>query len=72
MFGLLVVEGRPENTHTMISHGVDKYGPGLLSQIRRQLRFPTAESFLDSVECRMGYDDDVRLLREAGEIEARS
>ncbi len=63
-----LVDGRPEKIHTILSHGVDEYGPDLLSRMRRQLRSPTMETFLDFVECRLECDEYVRLLREAGEI----
>ena len=68
-FYYLLVDGRPEKIHTILSHGVDEYGPDLLSRMRRQLRFPTMEAFLDFVECRLEYGDYIRLLREVGEIE---
>ncbi len=67
-FYYLLVDGRPEKIHAIIAHGVDEYGPDLLSRMRRQLRFPTMEAFLNFVECNLGYDEYVRLLREAGEI----
>jgi hypothetical protein len=68
-FYYLLVDDRPEKIHTILSHGVDEYGPDLLTRMRRQLRFPTIEAFLDFVQCRLEYEEYVRLLREAGEIE---
>jgi hypothetical protein len=68
-FYYLLVDGRPEKIHTILSHGVDEYGPDLLSRMLRQLRFPTMEAFLDFAECRLKYEEYVLFLREAGEIE---
>ena len=65
----LVVDGKRRSIHTYLSHGVDEYGPALLARMRKQLGFPDSASLSRFIDCEMGYDDYVRLLREAGEIE---
>lgn len=64
-----VVDGKRRSIHTYLSHGIDEYGPALLARMRKQLGFPDSASLSRFIDCDLGYDDYVRLLREAGEID---
>lgn len=65
----LIVDGKRRSIHTYLSHGIDEYGPALLARMRKQLGFPDSASLGRFIDCELGYDEYVRLLREAGEIE---
>ena len=59
----LYVEGKRTRVKTFISHGKKEYDKNLMSELKRQLHFPTkdqAELFFD---CPMKFEEYVDLLK---------
>jgi hypothetical protein len=53
-FYFLYVNEKKTSIRTKISHGIDEYGPGLLSQMSKQLHLPP-QDFHGFVECPISY-----------------
>lgn len=52
---------------TILSRGNREYGDPLLSQVAKQLALPK-KSLDELIDCKLGYDDYVALLKQNGRI----
>ena len=67
-FYFLVVNGKKQTVKTYFSHGKKEYAASLMGSIKKQLRFPDAESAERFFDCPMSGEEYVEMLREVGEI----
>jgi hypothetical protein len=65
----LYVAGKATRIQTKVSHGSSKtLSHGLVSTIKRQMRFDTNDQLSSFVDCRMTEEDYVGFLRENGRL----
>lgn len=62
------VGSKKSSVHTRISHGTKEYGPGLLSQVRQQMRLETASEFDRFMDCPMDEAEYRDLLIARGHV----
>jgi predicted RNA binding protein YcfA (HicA-like mRNA interferase family) len=48
--------------HTKLSHGIKEYNDGLLSAIRKQLKFDNKEELEDFIECTKSLEQYIEML----------
>lgn len=60
----LVIDGRPTEVGTRLSHGVKECDPWLLGQVARQMRISKAE-LLRFVECSLSAEEYAAQVRQA-------
>jgi len=68
-FYFLYAGGRKTSVRTKISHGAEEYGPGLLSQMSKQLHLRSHE-LDDFVECPLSHRGYLELLVQRGTLPA--
>ena len=65
-FYFLKVDGKKHAIYTYISHSIKEYGPSLMSQIKKQLKFDDNEKAEDFFDCHLTGDGYALLLKNKG------
>ena len=68
-FYTLFVDGKKSSVFTKISHGSQyrEYSDSLLDKVKRQMGLTMAQLY-DFIDCRLGYDAYLQILRGRGRI----
>jgi predicted RNA-binding protein len=65
---VLVIDGKKQNINTFFSHGTSEYGSGLMSKIKRQLRFEDTKLAEDFFDCPMSKEEYILMLKRNDHI----
>jgi hypothetical protein len=61
-FYFLFVDGKKQSIHTYFSHSLKDYDKSLLSQIKKQLKFDSAENFEGFLDCPFSKENYLKML----------
>lgn len=70
-FYYLLIEGKKQAIKTYFSHSLKEYDKGLMSQIKKQLKFKETEKAEDFFDCPMTKEQYIDMLIELGEIQKK-
>lgn len=67
-FYYLQSDGKKHSIFTYLSHSGKEYSKGLMSQIKKQLKFKETSKAEDFFDCPLSKEDYIKMLKENGDL----